>query len=55
MADDGAGGANPSGSGLRGLADWVAALDGRLAVARAAGGGTIVRADIPVAGENGAG
>ena len=50
VADDGAGGANPSGSGLRGLADRVAALDGRLRVDDPAGGGTVVRADIPLSG-----
>ena len=55
VADDGSGGANPAGSGLRGLADRVAALDGRLRVDDPAGGGTIVRADIPLGGGNGAG
>jgi signal transduction histidine kinase len=48
VSDDGAGGANPAGSGLRGLADRVAALDGQLRIAGAAAGGTVVRADIPV-------
>lgn len=47
--DDGAGGADPSrGSGLRGLADRVTALGGRLNVESAAGGGTTVHASIPV-------
>ena len=55
VADDGSGGADPAGSGLRGLADRVAALDGRLRVDDPAGGGTIVRADIPLGGGNGAG
>ena len=55
VADDGTGGADPAGSGLRGLADRVAALDGRLRVDDPAGGGTIVRADIPLGGGNGAG
>ena len=55
VADDGSGGADPAGSGLRGLADRVAALDGRLQVDDPAGGGTIVRADIPLGGGNGAG
>jgi signal transduction histidine kinase len=50
VADDGTGGADPGGSGLRGLADRVAALDGRLRVDGPAGGGTIVRADIPLTG-----
>jgi signal transduction histidine kinase len=48
VRDDGAGGANPGGSGLRGLADRVAALDGRLEIDDSAAGGTVVRADIPV-------
>ncbi len=47
--DDGAGGADPSrGSGLRGLADRVAALDGVLVVASPTGAGTTVRAEIPL-------
>jgi signal transduction histidine kinase len=50
VRDDGVGGADPgSGSGLRGIADRVAALDGRLAVDSPVGGGTVVRAEIPVA------
>jgi signal transduction histidine kinase len=48
VSDDGAGGADPSGSGLRGLADRVAALDGRLEIEDPPRGGTIVRADIPL-------
>jgi signal transduction histidine kinase len=52
VRDDGGGGADPaSGSGLRGLADRVGALDGRLEVESAPGGGTLVRAVIPVAPE----
>jgi signal transduction histidine kinase len=48
VADDGVGGADPSaGSGLRGLADRVAALDGRLEVSSPPGGGTTVRAVLP--------
>jgi signal transduction histidine kinase len=48
VADDGVGGADPAaGSGLRGLADRVAALDGRLDVDSPPGGGTTVRAVIP--------
>ena len=47
--DDGIGGADPGqGSGLRGLSDRVAALDGRLEVRSDAGRGTTVRATIPV-------
>ena len=49
VSDDGVGGADPGrGSGLRGLADRVEALDGRLRVGTAPGGGTCVRAEIPV-------
>ena len=49
VADDGVGGADPAlGSGLRGLADRVEALDGRLEVASAPGAGTTIRAEIPV-------
>jgi signal transduction histidine kinase len=48
VTDDGCGGADPgAGSGLRGLADRVAALDGRLEVTSPPGGGTTVRAVIP--------
>ena len=50
VADDGVGGADPaSGSGLRGLADRVAALDGRFSVESPAGAGTRLRAEIPLA------
>jgi len=48
VRDDGTGGADGSGSGLRGLADRVAALDGTLRIEGPAAGGTVVRADIPV-------
>jgi signal transduction histidine kinase len=49
VADDGVGGADPAGgSGLRGLADRVEALGGRLAVRSPATGGTRVEAWIPV-------
>ena len=48
VIDDGVGGAVAStGSGLRGLADRVEALGGRLRVAGVAGGGTRVAAEIP--------
>jgi signal transduction histidine kinase len=48
VADDGVGGADPSrGTGLRGLADRVEALDGVLEVESAPGVGTRVRAEIP--------
>jgi signal transduction histidine kinase len=50
VSDDGAGGADPAtGSGLRGLADRVATLDGVLEVVSPSGEGTIVRAEIPCA------
>jgi PAS domain S-box-containing protein len=49
VEDDGVGGADPArGTGLRGLADRVAALDGRLVVSSRPGEGTTVRAEIPV-------
>ena len=48
VADDGRGGADPEGSGLQGLADRVAALDGRFVVADGDSGGTVVRATIPL-------
>ena len=48
VIDDGIGGADTErGSGLRGLADRVEALGGRLRVWTPAGGGTRVRAEIP--------
>jgi signal transduction histidine kinase len=48
VRDDGVGGADPSrGTGLLGLKDRLAALDGRLEVESPSGGGTVVRADIP--------
>jgi signal transduction histidine kinase len=49
VADDGVGGADAGGgSGLRGLADRVAALDGRLSLDSPAGEGTRVRVEIPL-------
>jgi signal transduction histidine kinase len=47
VSDDGVGGANPNGSGLRGLADRVAALDGELRVHSPAGKGTRITAELP--------
>jgi PAS domain S-box-containing protein len=48
VADNGVGGADPSGgSGLRGLSDRVAALEGRLAIVSPPGAGTRIRAEIP--------
>lgn len=50
IVDDGIGGADTErGSGLRGLADRVEALGGRLRVWSPAGGGTRVRAEVPCA------
>jgi signal transduction histidine kinase len=48
VSDDGVGGADPrSGSGLRGLADRLAALDGTITVLSPVGGGTTLSAQIP--------
>jgi signal transduction histidine kinase len=48
VRDNGVGGADPAtGSGLRGLADRVIALDGRLIVDSPRGGPTRIRAEIP--------
>ena len=48
IADDGIGGADDTrGSGLRGLADRVEALDGTLRVASPTGAGTVVTAELP--------
>jgi signal transduction histidine kinase len=48
VSDDGIGGADPDGSGLVGLRDRLAALDGTLRVESPAGGGTRIAASIPV-------
>jgi signal transduction histidine kinase len=54
ITDDGIGGADPAqGTGLRGLRDRVEALDGSLRVAGRPGGGTVVTAEIPLAGAGG--
>jgi len=50
VRDDGIGGARPDGSGLLGLADRLAVLDGQLRVESPADGGTLVVAEIPVRG-----
>ena len=47
IVDDGVGGADPAGSGLRGLSDRVAALGGMLALSSAPGRGTALRAELP--------
>jgi signal transduction histidine kinase len=49
IADNGAGGADPSGSGLVGLARRVEALDGTFRVQSPKGGPTLVRAVMPCA------
>lgn len=48
VCDDGVGGADPSGSGLTGLAARVAALDGRLQISSPPGAGTTVQAYLPL-------
>jgi signal transduction histidine kinase len=49
VADDGVGGADAAGgSGLQGLSDRVAALDGRPELESPPGGGTVVRVRIPI-------
>jgi PAS domain S-box-containing protein len=51
VGDDGVGGAQPTaeGTGLAGLADRIAALDGELVISSPRGAGTTLRAAIPVA------
>ena len=48
VADDGVGGAQPEGGGLRGLADRVAALGGRLSIDSPSSGGTRISATLPL-------
>jgi signal transduction histidine kinase len=56
VADDGAGGADPAGgSGLRGLADRVEALGGRLQLDSPPGHGTRLTAEVPLAQATGTG
>ena len=48
IADDGVGGADAAGgSGLHGLGDRVAALNGHLRVTSPSGAGTVIAADVP--------
>lgn len=47
VGDDGTGGADPLGSGLTGLTDRLAVLDGTLTVTSPAGGPTVLRLEIP--------
>jgi signal transduction histidine kinase len=50
IRDDGSGGAEMNGgTGMRGLTDRLAALDGRLYVSSPPGEGTVLRAEIPCA------
>jgi PAS domain S-box-containing protein len=48
VRDDGIGGVRPGGTGLVGLADRLAALDGQFRVESPAGGGTLITAAIPI-------
>jgi hypothetical protein len=50
IPDDGVGGVRVDGSGLVGLRDRLAVLDGHLRIESPAGGGTLVGADIPLEG-----
>ena len=52
VRDDGIGGARPDGSGLVGLADRLAALDGQLRVESPTDGGTLISAAIPIGGRS---
>jgi PAS domain S-box-containing protein len=52
VRDDGVGGARPEGSGLVGLADRLAALDGLLRIETPSGGGTLITAAIPLTGSD---
>jgi signal transduction histidine kinase len=49
VRDDGAGGADPNGTGLRGVAERLATLGGRLTVTSAPGTGTVLRGEVPCA------
>ena len=49
VRDDGIGNANPSGTGLAGLAARVAAVDGRLTIDSPPGGPTLITAELPCA------
>jgi signal transduction histidine kinase len=47
IADDGVGGAQPSGGGLTGLADRVAAQGGTVKIVSAPGAGTRIAVELP--------
>ncbi|MFT2014949.1 hypothetical protein ACMA1D_03735, partial [Streptomyces sp. 796.1] len=49
ITDDGSGGADPTGSGLLGLAQRAAAIDGTLRVDSPPGGPTTLTAELPCA------
>jgi len=48
VVDDGEGGADPTGRGLRGLRDRIATVDGDLRVDSPPGGGTVIEARLPL-------
>jgi signal transduction histidine kinase len=48
VCDDGKGGADPNGSGLRGLRDRVHSVGGELSVVSPPGAGTVVTATVPI-------
>jgi signal transduction histidine kinase len=48
VRDDGVGGARPEGSGLVGIRDRLAAIDGTLRIETPPGGGTVIAASIPI-------
>ena len=49
ISDDGRGGADPAGTGLRGIADRAEALGGRLLIESGHTGGTRIHAELPCA------
>jgi signal transduction histidine kinase len=49
ISDDGIGGADPDGAGLRGLADRVSGADGQLHIESPSGGPTIIAVTLPCA------
>ena len=48
VEDDGGGGADPGGSGLRALTDRIEALGGELLIMNGPGGGTVLTARVPM-------
>jgi hypothetical protein len=48
VLDDGSGGTDPKGRGLRGLRDRIATVDGVLGVVSPPGGGTVIEARLPL-------